>query len=131
MSFIPFRQRCDDCGEEWNAAFGIVGTMQIAAPPEKCHKCGSKNLTKVADGWKFRSADPWEGDKKMGWATEDKQTTEEARILLVETRMAYVRLKAKIETIVHAEKRQAMLKSLGYDSEWWKTLDEIERQLNR
>jgi DNA-directed RNA polymerase subunit RPC12/RpoP len=52
MSFMQFQQRCDDCGKDWNAAFGIVGMTQIAAPPQKCPHCGSEKLTKLADGWK-------------------------------------------------------------------------------
>jgi len=33
VSYMQFHQKCSDCGEEWNAAFGIVGMTQIAAPP--------------------------------------------------------------------------------------------------
>jgi hypothetical protein len=53
MSYIQFRQSCSDCGEEWNAAFGIVGTTIIAQPPEKCPKCGLKNINKIEDGWEW------------------------------------------------------------------------------
>lgn len=50
---MTFREGCNDCGEEWNAAFGIVGMTQIAAPPTECPKCKSKNIHKVADAWKM------------------------------------------------------------------------------
>jgi hypothetical protein len=51
VSYIQFQQKCKACGESWNAAFGIVGTTQIAAPPKVCPHCGSDQLTKLADGW--------------------------------------------------------------------------------
>lgn len=51
MSYIQFQQGCDDCGAHWNAAFGIVGMTQIAAPPTVCPKCKSPNIKKLADGW--------------------------------------------------------------------------------
>lgn len=51
MSFITFQQRCDDCQSEWNAAFGIVGTVRIAEPPTACIHCHSLNIRKIADGW--------------------------------------------------------------------------------
>jgi DNA-directed RNA polymerase subunit RPC12/RpoP len=51
MSYMQFQQKCLDCSETWNAAFGIVGTSIIAQPPDKCPKCGSKNITRFADGW--------------------------------------------------------------------------------
>lgn len=51
MSYMMFRQRCKDCQATWNAAFGIVGMTQIAAPPTKCPKCQSENIEKFADGW--------------------------------------------------------------------------------
>src|SRR4051812_17842366 len=50
VSFITFQQRCEDCGKTWNAAFGIVGTTQIAAPPEACPHCASKRIVKHANG---------------------------------------------------------------------------------
>lgn len=51
MSYIQFQQRCADCGQSWNAAFGIVGTTRIAEAPEKCPHCGSDEISKCADGW--------------------------------------------------------------------------------
>ena len=51
MSYMQFQQRCKDCDEHWNAAFGIVGTTIIAQPPAECPKCGSTKLTRMADGW--------------------------------------------------------------------------------
>jgi hypothetical protein len=33
VSYMQFQQQCKDCKKHWNAAFGIVGTTQIAAPP--------------------------------------------------------------------------------------------------
>jgi hypothetical protein len=53
MSFMQFQQQCDDCKEIWNAAFGIVGTSIIAEPPKHCPKCDSRNISKIADGWKI------------------------------------------------------------------------------
>jgi DNA-directed RNA polymerase subunit RPC12/RpoP len=49
VSYMQFQQQCKDCKKHWNAAFGIVGTTQIAAPPVVCPYCGSSNLTKFAD----------------------------------------------------------------------------------
>lgn len=51
MSYMQFQQECKECHKTWNAAFGIVGTTQIAAPPEKCPHCGCTELTKIADHW--------------------------------------------------------------------------------
>ena len=51
MSYMQFRQQCGDCKQQWNAAFGIVGMTQIAAPPVKCPHCGSENLSKIMDCW--------------------------------------------------------------------------------
>lgn len=51
MSYILSRIRCDECRKEMNVAFGIVGTAQIAAWPEKCPDCGNKTFTKIADDW--------------------------------------------------------------------------------
>lgn len=51
MSYIQFQQRCADCGQSWNAAFGIVGTTRIAETPERCPHCGSDKISKCADGW--------------------------------------------------------------------------------
>lgn len=53
MSYMMFRQQCADCKAVWNAAFGIVGTTQIAAPPKKCPECQSSNIVKFADGWRM------------------------------------------------------------------------------
>jgi DNA-directed RNA polymerase subunit RPC12/RpoP len=53
MSYMQFRQHCLDCKEEWNAAFGIVGTSYIAQPPTACPKCKSKNIEEFAKGWKM------------------------------------------------------------------------------
>lgn len=46
-----FRQKCEDCGKVWNAAFGVVGVTQIAAPPTKCPGCGSEKIVFHAHGW--------------------------------------------------------------------------------
>lgn len=54
MSFIQFQQRCKDCKKEWNAAFGIVGTTQIASAPTKCPHCKSENIEISANGWKVK-----------------------------------------------------------------------------
>ena len=51
MSYIQFQQQCADCGQSWNAAFGIVGTTQIASPPSVCPFCQSEHISKSADGW--------------------------------------------------------------------------------
>ena len=48
-----FRQQCEDCKKIWNAAFGIVGTTQIASPPSECPYCHSINFGKYADGWEM------------------------------------------------------------------------------
>lgn len=53
MSYMQFQQKCADCGAEWNAAFGIVGMTQIAAPPKVCPKCESPNIKHLAHGWKL------------------------------------------------------------------------------
>lgn len=53
VSFMMFQQQCRPCGHTWNAAFGIVGMTQIAAPPTNCPKCGSANIEKLADSWKM------------------------------------------------------------------------------
>lgn len=59
MSYMQFQQRCEDCGKHWNAAFGVVGMTVIAAPPNACPHCGSRNIVKHADGFEF---EPSEGD---------------------------------------------------------------------
>jgi len=51
MSYIQFQQECLDCKHRWNAAFGIIGMTQIAAPPETCPYCKSRHIDKCADGW--------------------------------------------------------------------------------
>lgn len=48
MSYIQFQQKCNACGESWNAALGIVGTTQIAAPPTECPKCKSSDIYKFS-----------------------------------------------------------------------------------
>jgi len=48
---MQFQQKCPSCGFRLNAAFGIVGTTQIASPPKECPKCHTKKMEKVADGW--------------------------------------------------------------------------------
>lgn len=53
MSYMQFQQRCQECKKEWNAAFGIVGVTQIAAPPKVCPYCKSDKLEKIANGWKL------------------------------------------------------------------------------
>lgn len=58
MSYIQFQQRCQDCGAEWNAAFGIAGMTQIAAPPKQCPRCQSERLEQLALGWKPALATP-------------------------------------------------------------------------
>lgn len=52
MSFIMFREKCEGCGKEWNAAFGVLGVQLIAEPPKKCPKCGSEKIKKIDNGWK-------------------------------------------------------------------------------
>lgn len=51
MSFIQSTLKCERCGHKMNVAFGIVGTQQIAGWPAECPKCGSKQLTKISEGW--------------------------------------------------------------------------------
>jgi hypothetical protein len=51
MSYMQFQQQCEDCGESWNAAFGIVGTTYIAQPPTECPYCNSPKIKKIADYW--------------------------------------------------------------------------------
>lgn len=51
MSYIQFQQKCTNCEAEWNAAFGIVGQKQIAAPPKVCPKCGSEKIESSGLGW--------------------------------------------------------------------------------
>jgi hypothetical protein len=51
MSYQCFQQRCEACGAVWNAAFGIVGITQIAAPPTKCPSCGSSKIVHHAHDW--------------------------------------------------------------------------------
>ncbi len=58
MSYMQFQQRCRECGEEWNAAFGLVGMTLIAQPPVKCPRCGAANISKFADGWKLLTPPP-------------------------------------------------------------------------
>ena len=73
MSFITFRQRCGDCQQEWNAAFGIVGSTYIAQPPTMCPHCGSPNLSNAGDGWDLsKVADASELPIDRGDAPEPK-----------------------------------------------------------
>lgn len=58
MSYLQFQQQCFDCKRTWNAAFGIVGMTQIAAPPVECPYCKSPKLTKFADGWAATPSHP-------------------------------------------------------------------------
>ena len=53
MSYQQFRQRCLDCGHEWNDAFGIIGTTQIATPLTCCPVCRSVNIVNAGYGWKW------------------------------------------------------------------------------
>ena len=53
MSYMQFRQQCEDCKAIWNAAFGIVGSTVIARPPSKCPKCESEKIGHFADGWEM------------------------------------------------------------------------------
>lgn len=55
MSYIQFRQKCLDCDWKWNAAFGIVGTTQIASAPTECPACGSKFITNIGVGWELEN----------------------------------------------------------------------------
>lgn len=49
LSFFIFQQRCKDCGKEWNASFGIVGTAQIGTGAAKvCPYCESANIEQVS-----------------------------------------------------------------------------------
>lgn len=52
MSYQQFTQECEDCHGKWNAAFGIVGTTQIASAPTKCPHCGSASLIS-SPGWQI------------------------------------------------------------------------------
>lgn len=52
MSCIPFRQRCEDCAEEWNTAFGVLGMTIAWDPLKKCPHCNSKNLKRVEEDLK-------------------------------------------------------------------------------
>lgn len=52
MSFIRFREKCEACDEEWNAAFGILGTQIIAEPPKKRPNCGSEKIKRIDWVWK-------------------------------------------------------------------------------
>jgi DNA-directed RNA polymerase subunit RPC12/RpoP len=53
MSYIQFRQKCEECGKEWNAAFGIVGSTIVAEPPKECPRCKSEKIIKIADDWLY------------------------------------------------------------------------------
>lgn len=53
MSYMQFQQRCEACGETWNAAFGIVGMKIIAQPPKVCPVCKSPRIEHHAHGWKM------------------------------------------------------------------------------
>lgn len=56
MSYQQFQLECQGCGKIMNAAFGIVGTVQIATPPRVCPDCNSTELKKVADFWEIPSS---------------------------------------------------------------------------
>jgi len=66
MSFMTFQQVCLSCKKTWNAAFGIVGTTQIAAPPLECPHCGSTDITKFSDGWKLASGEDFPVQRVVG-----------------------------------------------------------------
>lgn len=51
MSYQQFTQCCQDCRKTWNAAFGIVGTTQVAAPPKECPFCKSERIVFAGYGW--------------------------------------------------------------------------------
>lgn len=51
MSYIPFQQRCVDCGKHWNTVTGMVGNQLMGPPCVECPYCHSKNLVHHADGW--------------------------------------------------------------------------------
>lgn len=53
MSYQQFRQRCQACKAEWNAAFGVVGQSVIAQPPVECPECGSTKLEKIVEDWEL------------------------------------------------------------------------------
>jgi DNA-directed RNA polymerase subunit RPC12/RpoP len=66
MSFMMFQQICRSCEKTWNAAFGIVGMTQIAAPPIECPYCGSTDITKFSDGWTLESGEQWPKQQIVG-----------------------------------------------------------------
>ena len=44
MSFFEIQQKCNSCGMQWPAMFGIVGTSEIGSRQTKCPQCGSTDL---------------------------------------------------------------------------------------
>ena len=50
MSYITYQVQCQDCGESYNTAFGIVGMRIIAEPIQKCPKCGGA-VERRAENW--------------------------------------------------------------------------------
>ena|SRR3972149_6137396 len=54
MSFMTYDVKCKKCGEIYHTAFGIVGMTQIAAPLEKCTKCGGE-VERIKDDWEMES----------------------------------------------------------------------------
>jgi len=49
-----YQVKCRDCGKVYPTAFGIVGMTQIAAPLEKCPKCGGK-VERIKEDWEMKS----------------------------------------------------------------------------
>lgn len=43
------RQKCAECGEEWNIATGTFGY----GAPDKCPRCKSSKIEYVGAGWKM------------------------------------------------------------------------------
>jgi rRNA maturation endonuclease Nob1 len=56
MSYLTYQVKCEECGEIYNTAFGIVGMRIIADPLRKCPKCGG-TVEKCADEWKSAHAE--------------------------------------------------------------------------
>jgi hypothetical protein len=65
MSYFQFRQRCRNCKQEWNAAFGVVGTTIIASPPLVCWVCKSPDIEKTGEEWPFEFLFPEEMTTKQ------------------------------------------------------------------
>lgn len=65
MSFIMSRQKCGNCGEEWNIATGSFGY----GSPKECHKCKLANIHYLGEGWKMSDGtiypEPYKPEEKQ------------------------------------------------------------------